>query len=44
MPLEEESREFITVKTHMSLYRYTRLPFSVALAPEIFQRTMDIIM
>ena len=43
MCLEEESQQFLTVKTHKGLYRYRRLPYGVALAPAIFQRTMDTI-
>ena len=44
LQLEEESREFVMVNTHMGLYGYTRLPFSIASAPAIFQRTMDTIL
>ena len=44
MLLEEESREYVTVNTHMGLFRYTRLPFGIASAPAIFQRTMDTIL
>ena len=39
--LEEESREYVTVNTHKGMYRYNRLPFGVASAPSIFQRTME---
>lgn len=38
--LEESSRELVTINTHKGLYRYTCLPFGVASAPAIFQRTM----
>ena len=44
LQLEEESREFVTVNTHIGLHRYTRLLFGIASAPAIFQRTMDTIL
>lgn len=39
--LEDTSKELVTINTHKGLYRYSRLPFGVASAPAIFQRTMD---
>lgn len=39
--LDEDSRQYVTVNTHKGLYRYNRLPYGVASAPGIFQRTMD---
>ena len=41
LPLEEESKEYVTISTHRGLYRYNRLPFGVSSAPAIFQRTME---
>ena len=39
--LDEKSRQYITINTHLGLFRYTRLPFGVAASPAIFQQTMD---
>ena len=42
--LEEDSRQYLTINTHRGLYRYTHLPFGVASAPAVFQKTMDTIL
>jgi len=41
LPLDNKSREYVTVNTHKGLYRYNRLPFGVSSAPSIFQKTME---
>ncbi|KAK7901534.1 hypothetical protein WMY93_018303 [Mugilogobius chulae] len=39
--MDEESKKYLTVNTHRGLFTYNRLPFGVASAPAIFQRTME---
>ena len=33
MQLEDNSKEFVTINTHIGLYRYSCLPFVIASAP-----------
>ena len=42
--LDEQSKEYTTINTTKGLYCYNRLPFGVASAPSIFQRTMESIL
>ena len=44
LKLHKDSKKYVTINTHQGLYSYTRLPFGVASAPAIFQRTMDSIL
>jgi len=39
--LEESARKFTTINTHRGLFEYKRLPFGIASAPALFQRTME---
>ena len=39
--LDEESQPYVTITTHLRLYRYTRLPFGIVTAPAIFQQIID---
>ena len=41
VPLDEASRQYVTINTHKGLFRYNRLPFGVSSAPSIFQRIME---
>lgn len=41
MEVAEECQQFLTINTHMGLYRYKRLIFGVSSAPTIFQSMMD---
>ena len=44
MVLEEDLRKYVVINTHKGLYRYTHLPFRIASAPAVFQRTTDTIL
>ena len=41
LPLDESSKELVTINTHKGLFRYNRLPFGVSSAPAIFQQTIE---
>ena len=44
MALDDRSRKLVIINTHKGLYQYTRLPFGVASASAIFQKTMDTVL
>ena len=39
--LDPEARKYTTINTQRGLFEYTRLPFGIASAPAMFQRTME---
>lgn len=39
--LEQDSRKYVTISTHMGLFQYTRLSFGMSSAPATFQREME---
>ena len=41
LPVDEESSKLLTFNTPWGRYRFTRLPFGINSAPEIYQREMD---
>ena len=44
LALHQDSKEYCTINTHRGLYRFNRLPFGIASAPALFQKTMDTIL
>ena len=44
LPVDEKSKQYLTITTHQSLYVYNRLPFGVSSAPDIFQKLMDTVL
>ena len=40
VPLSDDAKKYTTINTTKGLFQYARLPFGVAAAPAIFQRTM----
>lgn len=41
VPLSTESKPYTTFASHCGLFRFKRLPFGIACAPEIFQRVVS---
>ena len=41
LPVHENSKELVTINTHKGLYTYNRMPFGIASAPAICQRTIE---
>ena len=41
LPLDDKSKELVTINTHKGLFKYNRLPFGVSSAPVVFQRCME---
>lgn len=41
LPVHDHSRELVTINTHKGLYRNNRMPFGIASAPAIWQRTIE---
>lgn len=41
LTLDDDSKQYTVINTHRGLFRYNRLPFGIASAPGIFQRTME---
>ena len=41
LPVQEESKPYLTINTHQGLCAYNCLPFGVSSAPAIFQKLMD---
>ena len=39
--LDEESKQLVVINTPFGLFRYNRMPFGIANAPAIFQRTIE---
>ncbi|KAL0160115.1 hypothetical protein M9458_043840, partial [Cirrhinus mrigala] len=39
--MDENSKQYLNINTHKGMFTYNQLPFGVASAPAIFQRTME---
>ena len=41
IPLDPDSRKYVTINTHRGLFTYRRLPYGISSAHAIFQHVMD---
>uniref|UniRef100_A0A672GZN6 ribonuclease H n=1 Tax=Salarias fasciatus TaxID=181472 RepID=A0A672GZN6_SALFA len=41
VPVNEESKKYLTITTHKGMFCYSRLPFGITSAPSVFQKIMD---
>ncbi|XP_064468972.1 uncharacterized protein K02A2.6-like [Ornithodoros turicata] len=41
MELDEEAKKILVINTHKGLFQFNRMPFGIASAPAVFQRTME---
>ena len=41
LEMEEDSKRYLTINTHMGFFQYNRLVFGITSAPAIWQRTID---
>ncbi|GFO31292.1 Pol polyprotein [Plakobranchus ocellatus] len=40
LPMDEDSKQYVTINTHVGLFRYNRMPYGIASGPAIFQKKM----
>jgi len=41
IPISEQTKEILTINTHIGLYQYNCLPYGISSAPSIFQRILE---
>ena len=44
LEVEVASRNLLTINTHKGLFQYNRVPFGIAAAPAIWQRTLELVL